>query len=359
LAQLDKKRHKKTANFKMSVNNQLNEIKQLMLVENSFEEIENSFETHLDSKIRNYEHFYNWMCSQHNSSIRAISGYLYDLDLELAENSSQDCKSYRENSEKIIEGLISDHEKLEVHKETINGINSKYRDTLPSKKEDEFKLNKAALKLNTEFMYKEIKKIIRFKYGLTKIIDEEIASLEKSKTLLEAKKQLINLIPEAYDIESLRNAKVSISNKARSICMNTRSSQHVNRVVNNKNIGDESNSSLTSEEPSFSANIADENHQAPENFGNPNSSPDMFLDPSPQLSALKSQCDCCGFLCNTILARNIATDGSDTTTVCEFDESDGQKYYLSTLSKKCTTMSQNFTGLSLNPGNSQLKCDKK
>ena len=79
------------------------------------------------------------MCSQHNSSIRAISGYLYDLDLELAENSSQDCKSYRENSEKIIEGLISDHEKLEVHKETINGINSKYRDMLPSKKEDEFK----------------------------------------------------------------------------------------------------------------------------------------------------------------------------------------------------------------------------
>ena len=78
-------------------------------------------------------------------------------------------------------------------------------------------MNAKAIELNSKFISKEVKKIIRFKFGLEHIINQQLEHAENYIRLLKAQKKLIALVPEAYDSETFKKNKISVSNTAREI----------------------------------------------------------------------------------------------------------------------------------------------
>jgi len=315
--------------------------KNLKSLRESISKIENNSEN-LSSSILDYaQSLQEWMVNQHNCAIRTIAPFIYDINLEYAQKIAAIQKQMCEKTENIVKGLIEDELIVEECRKKVNELTGNGYHCPVNNSQNEIKLNKASLKMNTEFMYKEIKKIIRFKYGYCDTIDAELAALTERQKALQTQKNMIKLIPEAYDIDTLRQARVDVSRSAMELHKSYKkgSSHHKDsasskpKTLNDSisSTDDVSDLSLYQED-----NIKqEERHTYPSYLGKPSS--DFF----------HNTCNCCGYLCKSDIYGTLNNESTDATTLCEFDQSDGCKFYLNELTKKCcVSTNRNYDSVS-------------
>ncbi|MES1902009.1 MAG: hypothetical protein MHPSP_000331 [Paramarteilia canceri] len=164
-------------------------------------------------------------------------------------------------------------------------------------------------KMNRTFAEKEIKKIIRYKFGAKNALYNQLSSLQTQINLTRAQIELLDLIPEAYDMESLKLHTDSLGTRARKILSDSLDQ-------NCSNSSSSFNDVSSSENDSEIKNIKDD---SPKNFK------------SPQKVVLK--CSCCGDLCQT--ASPSLLDVNDSLMdYDDMDQSDGSKYFFKEIAKK-------------------------
>lgn len=203
---------------------------------------------------------------------------------------------------------------------------------------DNKRLNECVAKMNNKFIAKEVKKIIRFKFGMTQILDLQLESATRHVELLKAQRKLIDLIPEAYDKEALRNNKVSVGNSARNIVID----YHECKNFQNSN-GSNSGKSrefdcvlneINDAKKALNANeINDISNCDPTTTSDLQSSP--CFSPLPKLK----ECSCLGYLCdvhNSTLSHCYDSTDNPSFLMQTPTAADGSQFFYSEMAKNCS-----------------------
>ncbi|MEN2498192.1 MAG: hypothetical protein MHMPM18_002501, partial [Marteilia pararefringens] len=207
----------------------MNESKCLKSVLACNEQIEQLDSSLSKQNLRCHQKINEWMQMQHNVCLRQLSPYFNQLNLERQEMRDQQHTSTNKSIGKIFESLKDDEEQFNESKSCVDNqlysssgsftssFECHHSDLNGCKMPQDVELRKLVARMNSNFVAKEIKKIIRFKFGYMQIVDDEIRTLKMQLEHLEAEKKLLSIIPEVYDKESLHHNEFSIENKARDI----------------------------------------------------------------------------------------------------------------------------------------------
>lgn len=320
-----------------------------------------------DSSNQVTQSLQQWMTTQHNCALRGISPFLAELSMDGNKTINNDAEDTLDQLDEIIEGLMADESEVQNLKNEISDLQNSCAPSGNASnqqknitKDLEKRLVDKTSELNSKFIAKEVRKIIRCKMGLTSILDRRITLAQQHLKILKAQRQLVDLVPEAYERETFFTQRVSVTNLARDILGEFRRET--------KEGGEDVEGKVAAAPkpipapPALSIKSAVFSQRNDESINNSSieeiaSDESLMVIPpsSPSPTCNSKDCSCLGLICCSDKSRLSTTPGEHTCDTSSFpsflynshDCSDGSKYFLGEMAKNCSIIARQISGLSL------------
>jgi len=279
-----------------------------------------------------------WMTTQHNCAIRGVSPYLTEMMMEMTQCQNESETKSMDSFSTMVKGLADDETDVQNAKDSLTATQAQMNWNPASNSNIDSELQEKVLALNNKFIAKEVKKIIRFKFGMEHIVDQQLESAKALLNILTAQKKIISLIPEAYDSETFKKNKVSVSNTARDIISNY---QHSNK---------QRRQSLHQLEHDSTKTLAEALKQTASDSEVATSDESLTQSPGP---AKKQDCGCLGNLCDIHNSTAMDSVMYPSFLLDSPDASEGSKYFLNEMAKSCEVVARKLSNSSINTNNDQ------